>query len=385
MMRAPALLMPSLALALAGPASAATGIRVEPFGTSRGGQPVDKVVLENDRGMRLAYIDYGATLVAAEVADRRGQRRNVILSLPDLASYERTQRRFAAVIGRYAGRIANARYTLDGKTVQLIPNAKGIAIHGDPDGYDKRVWRRQDFADAVSIGSIYRLHSPDGDQNFPGALDVSVTYRLLRQRDEFQIEYRATTDAPTVLNLTNHAFYNLAGAGTGGMATHRFRIAADRYAETDGNRIPTGALASVAGTPLDFRRRSGIGERLRTAAGVPLLAPPGGLPGIDHSLLFSKPAGAYQRVALIEDVASGRRMEVRTTEPALQLNSASGFDGGEIGSEGVGYRRYDGFAFETQHLPDSPNHPQFPTTALYPGQVFHALTSFRFAAGRRRD
>jgi aldose 1-epimerase len=169
------------------------------------------------------------------------------------------------------------------------------------------------------------------------------------------------------------------------MATHRFQIAADRYAETDGNRIPTGALASVAGTPLDFRRPSGISERLRTAAEVQLLAPPGGLPGIDHSLLFSKRAGAYQRVALIEDVASGRRMEVRTTEPALQLNSASGFDGGEIGSEGVGYRRYDGFAFETQHLPDSPNHPQFPTTALYPGQVFHALTSFRFSAGRRRD
>jgi aldose 1-epimerase len=365
-------------------APAATGIRAAPFGVTRGGQAVDKVVLENERGMRLAYIDYGATLVAAEVADRHGRRRNILLSLPDLAAYERTQRRFAAVIGRYAGRIGNARYTLDGKTVQLIPNARGIAIHGDPDGYDKRVWRRQDFADAVSIGSIYRLRSPDGDQHFPGALDVSVTYRLLRQRDEFQIEYRATTDAPTVLNLTNHAFYNLAGAGERGMDTHRFRIAADRYAETDANRVPTGALPHVAGTPLDFRRRTGIGELLRTAAAVPLLAPPGGLPGIDHSLLFSKPAGAWARVAVIEDVASGRRMEVRTTEPSVQFNSGSGFDGGEIGSEGVGYRRYDGFAFETQHLPDSPNHPQFPATALYPGQVFHALTSFRFSAGRRR-
>ena len=358
----------------------ATGITVQPFGVSRGGQPVEQVTLRNERGMRLSYIDYGATLLSADVADRHGRRRNIILSLPDLPAYERTQRRFAAIIGRYAGRIAGARYTLDGRTVQLVPNSKGIAIHGDPNGYDKRVWRRQDFADAQSIGSIYRMHSPDGDQNFPGALEVSVTYRLLRDRDEFQIEYTATTDQPTVLNLTSHAFYNLAGAGSSGMATHRFQIDADRYAETDGNRIPSGVLAGVGGTPLDFRRRSGIMERLRAAPSTPLLAPPGGLPGIDHSLVFSKPAGRYARVAVIEDLASGRRMEVRTTEPALQFNSASGFDGSEIGSEGIGYQRYDGFAFETQHLPDSPNHPNFPSTALYPGQTFHALTSFRFSA-----
>lgn len=382
LIRAPALALLAALAACCGNA-AASRIEVQAFGISRDGKPVDKVILQNDKGMRLAYIDYGATLVEAAVADRSGKRRNVILSLPDLPSYEKTQRRFAAVIGRYAGRIAGARYTLDGRTVQLIPNAKGVAIHGDPNGYDKRVWQRQDFADAEAIGSIYRLHSPDGDQNFPGALELSVTYRLLRKRDEFQIEYRAVTDAPTVLNLTNHAFFNLAGAGSSGMAGHRFQIAAARYAETDGNRIPTGALATVAGTPLDFRRRSGIVERLRAAANSPLLAPPGGLPGIDHSLLFSKPAGRYARVAVIEDVDSGRRMEVRTTEPAVQLNSASGFDGSEIGSEGIGYRRYDGFAFETQHLPDSPNHPDFPGTALYPGQVFHALTSFRFTLAPR--
>ena len=360
----------------------ATGIRVQPFGVTRDGKPVDKVILENDRGMRLAYIDYGATLTAAEVADRHGRRRNIVLSLPDLPAYERTQRRFAAVMGRYAGRIAGARYTLDGRTVQLVPNAKGVALHGDPNGYDKRVWQRQDFADAESIGSIYRLHSPGGDQNFPGALDVSVTYRLLRKRDEFRIEYRAATDAPTVLNLTSHAFYNLAGAGSAGLATQRFQIDADRYAVTDGNRIPTGELASVAGTPLDFRRPASMAARLVDAASSPLLAPSGGLPGIDHSLLFSKPPGACARVAGIEDLASGRRMEVSTSEPALQLNSGSGFDGSEMGSEGRGYQRYDGFAFETQHLPDSPNHPGFPGTALYPGQEFRALTSFRFSAGR---
>jgi aldose 1-epimerase len=373
-----------LLLAIAAPA-AATGIRVEPFGVTAGGAAVEKVVLENDRGMRLAYIDYGATLVSAEVADRQGKRSNVILSLPDLPSYERTRGRHAAVIGRYAGRIGNARYTLDGKTVQLPPNNRGLAIHGDPAPYDKRMWRRQDFADATSIGSIYRLHSPDGDQGFPGALDISVTYRLLRRRDEFQIEYKAASDAPTVINLTNHAYFNLAGAGANQLNTHRFRIAADRYAVTDALRVPTGVLASVAGTPLDFRAGGSVAGRLRAMEGTVLQAPAGGLSGYDHSLLFSKPDGAYAKVAVIEDTASGRRMEVRSSEPSVQLYSSNGFDGKEVGSEGAGYLRYGSFAFETQHLPDSPNHASFPSTALYPGHAFRSLTSFRFSAGARRD
>jgi aldose 1-epimerase len=373
-------------LLAAGAAAAATGIRVQPYGVTSKGAPVDKVVLENDNGMRLAYIDYGATLVAAEVADRRGKRGNVILSLPDLPAFERTQGRYGAIIGRYAGRIGGARYTLDGKTVQLSANARGVAIHGDPDPYDKRVWRRQDFADRESIGSVYRLHSPDGDQNFPGAMDISVTYRLLRKRDEFRIEYRATSSAPTVLNLTNHVYFNLAGAAAGveGMETHRFQIDADRYAETDARRVPTGVLHSVAGTPLDFRGGASVSARLRAPQGTPLQAPNGGLPGYDHSLLFSKKEGAYARVAVIGETASGRRLEVRTSEPSVQLYSVNGFDGREIGGEGVGYQRYGAFAFETQHLPDSPNHANFPSTALYPGQRFESLTSFRFSAGSSR-
>lgn len=250
-------LLLALLLAAAGQGGC-TGISVQPFGILAGGQAVQRVTLENDRGMRLSYIDYGATLVSAEVAGKRSERRNVILSLPDLDGYVRTKRRFASVIGRYAGRIGGARYTLDGRTVQLPANAKGIAIHGEPNGYEKRLWQRQDFADAASIGSIYRLVSEDGDQGFPGRLEVSVTYRLMRRSDEFRIEYAATTDAPTVLNLTNHAFFNLAGAGSAGMATHRFRIPAGRYAVTDGKKVPTGELASVAGTPLDFRRPSSV-------------------------------------------------------------------------------------------------------------------------------
>jgi aldose 1-epimerase len=194
-----------------------------------------------------------------------------------------------------------------------------------------------------------------------------VTYRLLRQRDEFRIEYQATTTAPTVLNLTNHVYFNLAGAAANTLAGHRFRIAADRYLETDAARIPTGAMLDVSGTPFDFRRAASVHARLPSVPG-----------GYDHSLLFSKPVGAYAAVALVQ--GGGIRMEVSTSEPSVQLYTVNGFDGSETGSEGVAYQRHGAFAFETQHLPDSPNHPNFPSTALYPGQVFRSMTSFRFAA-----
>jgi aldose 1-epimerase len=345
---------------------AQAGITVQPFGRTAGGTPVERVTLENERGMRLAFIDYGATLVAAEVPDRKGVRRNVLLKLPDFAAYQRTNRRFAAVMGRYAGRIGGARFTLDGRSVELVPNAKGVALHGDPDGYDRRLWRRRDFADAASIGAVYSIVSADGDQRFPGRVEVSVTYRLLRKTNEFRIEYAASTDAPTVINLTNHAYFNLGGEGTRGIASHRFTIRAGRYAATDSKRIPTGVLASVAGTPLDFRKPAPM-----IAAPSALLGEP---PGFDHSLVFDKPDGTFALVAVIDDTASGRRMEVRTTEPSLQLNDGGGFDGSENG-----YRRNDGFAFETQHLPDSPNHANFPSTALYPGKPFSSVTSYRFS------
>ncbi|NVM75015.1 aldose 1-epimerase [Duganella sp. SG902] len=356
-----------LAALLAACAPACAGIQVEAYGVTQAGQPVQKVTLENARGMRLAYIDYGATLVRAEVADSKGRRRNVILSLPDLAAFEKTRGRYGAILGRYAGRIGGASYTLDGKTVRLTANYRGVFLHGDPDPYDKRVWRREDFSDAESLGSIYRLHSPDGDQNFPGAMDISVTYRLLRDSDEFRIEYEARTSAPTVHNLTNHVYFNLAGAAANTLQEHRFQIAADRYLETDALRVPTGTVLPVEGTPFDFRAAASVHERLPAVPG-----------GYDHSLLFSKPVGAYAPVATVW--GGGIRMEVSTSEPSVQLYTVNGFDGKEIGGEGVGYQRHGAFAFETQHLPDSPNHANFPSTALYPGQVFHSRTSFRFAA-----
>lgn len=360
-------------LALAGQAGA-TGIAVQPYGTTSAGAAVDKVTLTNDRGMTLAYIDYGATIVAAMAADRTGARRNVVLDLPDLAAYQRSTRKWGAIIGRYAGRIGGARYTLDGKTVQLQPNLRGLTIHGGPPGYEQRVWHRRDFADSASIGSVYTLVSPDGDQSFPGKLTLHVTYRLLRAKDEFRIEYEAVTDAPTVVNFTNHAYFNLAGAGSRGLATHRFQFDADRYAVTDAHRVPTGELASVRDTPLDFRRPASAAARLQAPSA--LLGDP---PGFDHSLVFAKAPGKLARVASIGDTASGIRMEIGTTEPSAQFHTANAFDGKEVGAGRTAYQRHDGFAFETQHLPDSPNQPSFPTTALRPGEVFRSMTSFRFS------
>ncbi|WEF31382.1 aldose epimerase family protein [Pseudoduganella chitinolytica] len=359
-------------LAAAGQAGA-TGIAVRPYGVTAAGTNVERVTLTNDRGMQLSYIDYGATIVAATAADRSGARRNVVLDLPDLAAYQRSTRKWGAIIGRYAGRIGGARYTLDGKTVQLQPNLRGLTIHGGPPGYEHRVWQRRDFADSASIGSVYTLVSPDGDQSFPGKLALRVTYRLLRASDEFRIEYEAVTDAPTVVNFTNHAYFNLAGAGSRGLATHRFQIDADRYAVTDANRVPTGELASVAQTPLDFRRPASAAARLQGPSA--LLGDP---PGFDHSLVLTKAPGKLARVAVIDDTASGIRMTVGTTEPSAQFYTANAFDGKEVGSSGTAYERYDGFAFETQHLPDSPNQPAFPSTALRPGDVFRSVTSFRF-------
>lgn len=361
------------ALLAAAGAAGATGIAVQPYGTTSGGAAVEKVTLTNDRGMTLAYIDYGATIVSATAADRTGARRNVVLDLPDLAAYQRSTRKWGAIIGRYAGRIGGARYTLDGKTVQLQPNLRGLTIHGGPPGYEQRVWQRRDFADRASIGSVYTLVSPDGDQSFPGQLTLHVTYRLLRASDEFRIEYEAVTDAPTVVNFTNHAYFNLAGAGSRGLASHRFQFDADRYAVTDANRVPTGELASVAGTPLDFRRPASAAVRLQAPSA--LLGDP---PGFDHSLVFTKGQGKLARVAVIDDAASGIRMEIGTTEPSAQFYTANAFDGKEVGSSGSAYQRYDGFAFETQHLPDSPNQPSFPSTVLRPGDVFRSTTSFRF-------
>lgn len=361
-------------LAIAGAAHAADVRRV-PFGKTQGGVAIVKTVLRNDLGMSVAAIDYGATLTAIETPDRQGRVANIVLNRPDIASYETNQRRYGAVIGRYAGRITDARFTLDGETHALEAGRNNMTLHGGSRGYDKRPWSSEAVSDRQSVGVRYHLLSPAGDQGFPGALRLTVTYRLMRKSNDLSIEYVARTSAPTVVNFTNHAFFNLAGAGTGTVMDHRIQIDADRYAEVDTRKAPTGKLPSVAGTVLDFRAPRRLGDVLRLDD--PLLASSN---GFDHSLVVRDAVVATPTlVGWIEDPASGRRMTVLTTEPSVQFNTGNGFDGGETGSEGVAYPRYAGLAFETQHLPDSPNQPGFPSTVLRPSSAFRSTTILRFS------
>lgn len=363
-----------LCLATATPAAAAS-VQIEPFGRTAGGVAVSRIVMFNDRGMRVAIIDRGATLTMMEVPDRQGRRRNVVLSLPDVAAFERTQRRWGGVIGRYAGRIADARFTLDGRTYALTPGRNGVTLHGGPNGFDGRMWHAETRRDAGSSAAIFRLTSPAGDQGFPGGLSVEVTYRLMDRSNELRIEYRATTTAPTVFNPTNHMFLNLGGADSGTIDAHRLRLFADRYAESDARKIPTGRLVPVAGTPLDFRRLRAVAAS--RAATHPLLA---ASDGFDHAYVVRpEPASRPLPVAIVEDPHSGRRLAIDSTEPAVVFNSGNGFDGTETGAERVAYGRYAGLALETQHLPDAPNRSSFASTVLRPGHLFRSMTVYRFS------
>jgi aldose 1-epimerase len=248
-------------------------------------------------------------------------------------------------------------------------------LHGGSNGFDKRVWAFRTYTDAGSVAAIFTLLSPDGDQGFPGALRLEVTYRLLRKTNELRLEYRATTSAPTVVNFTNHAFFNLGGAGNGTIANHNLTILADHYAPTDPVKIPTGELLPVAGTPLDFRQPQRVGQSMDITH--PLLAPS---KGFDHSYSFRRPASVrLQLIAILHDPASGRRMAIATTEPGLQFNTGNGFDGTETGSEGIAYPTYSGLALETQQLPDSPNKLAFQSTRLNPGKPFFSVTAYRFS------
>lgn len=354
--------------------AAAAALRIDDFGSDAGGRAVSRITMTNDRGMTVAAISYGATLTTIAVPDRDGHHRNVVLSLPDMASYERTERRWGGVIGRYAGRIDHASFRIDGKTHRLEPGRNGVTLHGGTKGWDKRLWRFRTESDARSISTIFALISPDGDQGFPGTVVVEVRYRLMRRSNDLSIEYHATTNAPTVINVTNHMFLNLSGASNGTVRGQLLTLAADRFAETDDRKIPTGRLLPVAGTVLDFRRATVVGKDV--ASDDPLVAPS---KGFDHSFaLADAPRSVPRHVATLRDPVSGRSLAIDTTEPALQFNSGNGFDGREIGSEGTAYPIYAGLALETQHLPDSPNRPSFSSTTLRPGQPFRSVTVYRF-------
>jgi aldose 1-epimerase len=274
---------------------------------------------------------------------------------------------FGAVVGRYGNRIALGKFTLDGKTYQIPVNNGANALHGGPVGFDKYVWQAKEVPDGVEFTHV----SPDGDMGFPGTMTATVRYTL--KGDTLRINYSATTDKATVVNLTNHAYFNLHGDDQGNILDLKIEINADRYTPVDAGLIPTGELAPVAGTPMDFRKPEVIGARIN--ADNEQLKRTG---GYDFNYVVNGKPGTLRLAAIVTDPVSGRKLKVETTEPGVQFYSSNSLDGSFTGRYGVKYTKYAGFCLETQHFPDSPNHPDFPSTVLRPGETMHSTTTFTF-------
>jgi len=347
---------------------------MELFGYLQDGRAVERYILHNDAGMTAKVLTFGGIISELRVPDGTGSARNVALGLRSLAEYEAGHPYFGAITGRYANRIAAGRFTLDGRRYQLYKNDGRNSLHGGQTGFDKRLWSARAAGKALELC----YSSPAGEEGYPGQLDVTVRYSL-GEDCALCIAYQAETDAPTVLNLTNHSYINLAGEGAGSIEQHLLQIYADAYTPTDESQIPTGEIAPVAGTPFDFREPKPIGSDLRAAHEQIIRGQ-----GYDHNFVLNRPSSAPGNLALAARVScpsTQLHMEVWTTEPGLQFYSGNMLDGTLTGLSGRRYRAGDGFALETQHFPDSPNQPHFPSVLLLPGQQFRSTTIYRFKAG----
>jgi aldose 1-epimerase len=356
---------------LLGPAAAWAGtVDTAPYGTTKDGGQVHVFTLTNNHGMRARVLDLGGVICDVEAPGRDGKLANVILCQKDLAGIEASGP-MSALTGRYANRIGHG-FTLDGKHYDLQANPAGVTLHGGRPGYSTRVLQTvSTFKTATTAGVTLRLVSPDGDQGFPGTLTVDLTYTLTDNND-FRIDYKATTTAPTVLNLTNHTYYNMAGSGSA--ENQILTVMADQVTPTDQYQVPTGELTNVTGTALDFRTPKPIGRDLRSSEPQMLIGR-----GYDHNYVLkkSKP-GALELAARLTDPVSGRTLELSTTEPAVQVYSANNLNGAAVNAQGLTMRAGDALALETQHFPDSPNKANFPSTVLRPGQTFTSTTQMHF-------
>lgn len=320
--------------------------------------------------LRAEIAAYGAHLLRLEVPDARGESVNVVLGHPHIDDYAHGTAYFGATVGRYANRIARGRFTLDGRAYQLPINDPPNSLHGGTRGFDKRDWTpRETSAASVQLERV----SPDGEEGYPGTLTVRVRFAL--EDDALRIEYEAETDAPTILNLTNHSYFNLSGEGSGSILDHELQLDAERFAPTDATQIPTGELRLVDGTPFDFRQPTPIGARIREADEQLVNGH-----GYDHAWVHGqRNSGDLRRCARVRDPHSGRVLECLTDQPAVHFYAGNMLDGTHVGTGGTRiYRQSDGFALETGHLADSPNHPAFPSTVLRPGDRFRSTTIYRF-------
>ncbi len=321
---------------------------------------------------------YGAIVVSLRVRDRTGNLGDIVLGFDSLTGYVKHPVYFGAIVGRYGNRIAKGRFTLDGKTYRLAINNGPNHLHGGIKGFDKVIWQAEPFKGDSGVGVAFSHTSPDGDEGYPGTLAVRARY-LLTDRDELVLDYEATTDMPTLINLTQHSYFNLAGAGNGDILGHTLMIAADSFTPVDSTLIPTGVVAPVAGTALDFRAPTAIGARIDDHD--PQLQYAG---GYDHNFVLQRagPGGGLVHAARVVAPTTGRTLDVSTTEPGLQFYSGNFLDGTISGKGGHAYGRRSGFCLETQHYPDSPNEPRFPSTILRPGQEYRSRTVYTFGVER---
>ncbi|MCY3017990.1 MAG: galactose mutarotase [Planctomycetota bacterium] len=346
----------------------------EAWGKTDDGAPVDLFTLKNSAGMEARITNYGGILVSLKVPNASGKVEDVVLGFDNLSDYLKGHPFFGALVGRYGNRIAKGKFTLNGKEYTLAVNNGPNALHGGLKGFDKAVWKAKELETKDGPALELTYLSKDGEEGYPGNLNVKVVYTLTN-KNELKIDYSAATDKDTVLNLTHHTYFNLLGAGTRDILSHMMTINADRFTPVDKDLIPTGELRSVKNTPLDFTKPVVIGaridqddEQLRFGKGY------------DHNWVLNGGGGNLALAARVTEPTSGRTMEVYTTEPGIQFYAGNFLDGTNVGKGGKVYKHRFGLCLETQHFPDSPNHPDFPTTVLKPGQELKSTTIYRFLA-----
>jgi aldose 1-epimerase len=339
------------------------------FGKLSDGTEIEQFTLTNSKGAVLKVITYGATLTELWVPDKAGKNADVVLGFDNLASYTGEHPFFGATIGRYGNRIAKGKFTLDGKEYSLFLNNGPNSLHGGKVGFNRKVWKAEPLKVAHGAAVSFTYVSADGEEGYPGTLTVHVTYEL-GDDNALKISYRASTDKPTVANLTNHSYFNLSGAGSGDILNEVLQLDADRYTPVDDTLIPTGELKSVEGTPFDFRKPTPIGARNSQIPGIA---------GYDHNFVLSGATGKVRKIGEISDPASGRHMEIWSSEPGVQLYVSLGLDGSIMGIGGA-YQKFGALCLETQHFPDSPNHPKFPSTVVRPGKDYQTETIYKFSA-----
>ncbi|MHA6575540.1 aldose epimerase family protein [Pseudomonas yamanorum] len=368
----------SLAIASLGAQAAGLSSEHKPFGKTNDGTAVEQYVLRNSHGVQATVITYGAVLQSLKVPDKHGQFADVVLGFDNVQGYQAGTAFFGATIGRFGNRLAKGAFELDGKRYQVPLNDGPNSLHGGAQGFDKQVWKAQPVKQKDSVGVTLSYLSKDGEMGFPGNLKVDVTYSL-NDKNELHIDYKATTDKPTVLNLTNHSYFNLAGAGNGDVLKQLATLHASHYTPVNSTLIPTGELAPVAGTPMDFLKPTAIGQHIKDDHPQLKFAEPK-QGGFDFNWVLDAKGDIGKLAADVRDPQSGRRLQLYTSEPGVQFYTSNFLDGSIKGKGGKPYAHWSAFTLETQHYPDGPNQPNFPSTRLDPGQTYTQNTVLKFSA-----